>query len=236
VNAAPINQVGYGSVAGSTVIDFESISGGVSPGTNYDAVLTLNGAVFGERFQGQTLGADGDFDTLSGTPSSPLTAVAGAANHNLVVLLDEVSGNNTQILAGLGNCDVQACPASDRIGEGSIAVRFPALQSEFGLKVIGGDSSNGAIISFFRSNGEVIDTIPLTSLAALAEFGFRRDGDAQDIAGFSIYNDDPAGIGFDDLKFQPGDDGGQLAPEPSSLALLGLGLALLARRRLQPRA
>ncbi len=71
------------SVAG--LEDFESLAAGPFPGSNFDSVVDLSGSSYAERFAGQTLGTSGDFDTLSGAPTGPLSLVAGAANQNLVV-------------------------------------------------------------------------------------------------------------------------------------------------------
>jgi GMP synthase (glutamine-hydrolysing) len=61
-----------------------------------------------------------------------------------------------------------------------------------------------------------------------------RDGLVKDIAGISIWNNDLAGIGFDNLKHDVPGRPDQVIPEPSTYALLGTGLAglsLLRRKR-----
>jgi hypothetical protein len=72
-------------------------------------------------------------------------------------------------------------------------------QSQVGFAVVGAEAGN-AIVDFFRRDGSNIDTFTLPNLDNLV-YAFERVGGVEDIAGFSIYNDDPAGIGFDDICF-----------------------------------
>jgi hypothetical protein len=228
--AAPVNQVPYASLTGTALITFDDVPGGGAPGTNYDGIFESGNAAFAERFVGQTLGASGPFDTLSGTPSAPLALQVGAPGRNLNVFVNAGS----QVLTGLGNLGF---PSFDAIGEGSFAVLFDFDQSQFGFQLVGGDSGT-ATVSFFARNGTLIDSVTLTGLAD-AFYGFSREGGVQDIAGISITNNDPAGVGFDnllsDVQGVPGTPGDTI-PEPGTLLLLGSGLAglrLIRRRRQQ---
>lgn len=229
VSALPINSVAYASLTGTQLITFDDVAGGGAPGTNYDAIFESGNTAIGERFVGQTVVANGNFDTLVGAPTAPLKLTVGAAGQNL-----NVFNNGSQVLAGLGPIGF---PSFDAIGEGAFAVLFDFDQSEFGFQLVGGNAGNG-FVSFFRRNGTLIDSLTIAGLADNF-YGFSRDGGLKDIAGVSIFNDDLAGVGFDNLKFDVagviGDPDPDPVPEPATLALTGLGLLGLAlsRRRLR---
>src|SRR5689334_14177893 len=97
-SGAPINQVTYASLTGSLIVDFEDLAPGGPAGTNYDSLIVSQGVTFGERFAGQTLTANGDFDVLAAVATGPLTVLAGAPNQNLSLLTN--AGSN--VIAGLG--------------------------------------------------------------------------------------------------------------------------------------
>ncbi|MEM9385947.1 MAG: PEP-CTERM sorting domain-containing protein [Pseudomonadota bacterium] len=218
---ASITEVDYFSLAGTELIDFEGLIGGGAPGTNYDDLIDLDGATFGERFNGQTLGFNGFSDVLSGTPmGGSLSLVAGDSNQNLNIF--ERSGSN--VLTGLGPLGF---PDFDAIGEGAVSVLFDNDQSEFGFLSVGGNLG-GATFEFWARDGSLIDT--LTPMGLDTDFfGFTTADGLATIAGISIWNLDPAGIGFDDIVF---DVPGIQVPEPSSLLLVAVGVlgAAYARR------
>lgn len=227
-HAAPINIVAPGSLAGGQVATFDDVAGGASPGTNYNAIFVSGGVRFGERFAGQSNTPVNGFDVLTGTPGGPLTVVAGAPNANLNIFLF----GQSNVLTGLGPVGF---PDADAIGEGSVAALFSSEQSEFGFDIVGGDGGS-ATLSFFRRNGSLIDTLVLSGLSNTS-YAFRREGNLLDIAGVSIFNSDPGGIGFDNVRFNVpsgGGGGGGTTPEPGTFALVALALlsAYAVRRKL----
>src|SRR5437762_1665471 len=108
----------------------------------------------------------------------------------------------------------------DAVCEGSFAVLFSTDQCEFGFQLVGGNGGS-ATIDFFARDGSLIAEILVAGLAD-AFYGFSRDGGIKDIAGISITNNDPAGIGLDNLKHDVQTTIG--APEPGTRALLGLAI------------
>jgi hypothetical protein len=187
-----IIEIDYYSLNCLGIITFDDVPGGGAPGTNYDAIFESDGALFAERFVGQTLSYSGDFDVLTGSPTNPLTLQAGLPYQNLVITLEP--NTNSQVLAGNGPV---GWPDYSSIGEGSFAVIFDYDQSEFGFVLAGGDGGP-AIVDFFRRDGSLIDSIEIPNIT-LGNYGFQRIGGVADIAGVSIHNTDPAGIGIDDL-------------------------------------
>lgn len=211
-SANPINTVSYASLTGTGLIDFDDLPGGPAPGTNYDNIFESGGASFGERFEGQTITYNGDFDEINGLPSgASLSLVAGAANENLGIY-----SYSTNVMYGLGNTGY---PNYNAIGEGSFAVLFDYDQSEFGFQLVGGNSGS-ATIDFYARNGSLIESIIISSLSE-DYYGFSRDGGVNDIAGISLYNIDGGGVGFDNLIH---DVPGISVPEPSAILLMGIGL------------
>jgi hypothetical protein len=224
--SAQITQVSYASLTGTQITTFDDVPGGGAPGTNYDGIFFSNGVGFAERFVGQTVANVGGFDQLGGSPSGALALQVGAAGQNLNIFTNAGS----QVLTGLGP---SGFPDFGAIGEGSFAALFTSGQSQFGFQLVGGNAGT-AFISFFRGDGSLIQAISLGGLADTF-YGFSRDGGIQDIRGISIWNNDAAGIGFDNLKFDVRSTGG-VVPEPASWAMLIAGFGLVGgsmrRRRL----
>ncbi|MEX0800787.1 MAG: LPXTG cell wall anchor domain-containing protein [Dehalococcoidia bacterium] len=202
----PISQVDPSTLVCDGNITFDDVAGGAAPGTNYDAVFESDGADFAERFAGQTLSANGDFDVLSGTPSDPLSLQLGAANQNLNVFVNGPS----QVLAGLGPAGF---PNFEAVGEGAFAVLFDFDQSEFGFDLVGGGAGD-ATVDFFARDGTLIDSIVLSGLSDQS-YGFQRAGGANDIAGISVQNSDDGGVGFDNLCHDVAGVVGQPTPTPT---------------------
>ncbi|MFI5371616.1 MAG: hypothetical protein ACHQ52_08665 [Candidatus Eisenbacteria bacterium] len=174
-----------GLVPCTEIATFSDVLGGDTPGTNYDGFVYSGGLQFAERFVGQTLGYAGDFDAVSGTPVDPLALQVGSPGQNL-----DVFAYTTNVLAGLGHLGY---PDLDAIGEGSIAVYFPAPQSRVSFMLVGGNGGS-ATLSFYRGDGSLIDDVVVSGLADL-EYGFATADATPSIAGILIQNTDPSGIG-----------------------------------------
>jgi len=231
---ALIVQVDPATLSGTELIDFEDLGLTDFETRNYDGIFESGNALFGERFVGQTLTTSGDFDILSGSPTGPLAIATGVQNQNVSAIDGGAGDVGNTALAGNGPLEY---PAYNAIGEGAIAVLYDFDQGEFGFDLIGADSGT-AFVQFWARDGSLIDEIVLNlGTAIISSFGFRTDDLSDIVAGVSIYNNDPAGIGIDNLISNvPGVPGPPTTvPEPGTLMLLALGLLALgfARRRVR---
>ncbi len=200
--AQDVVEVGHETLTCAEPLTFDDVPlndllAGIFNGNNYDGVFSLDGVSLAERFAGQSLGFNGEYDELSGAPSAPLSLQPGSAgaNLNLVDLVPGGSGN--AVLAGMGE---SGFPAG--FGDGSIALLFGTEQSAVGFDWFSGSTNGAAELNFFRADGSLISTVLLDDLETTASVGFARAGGVADIAGFSIHNTDPSGVGIDNLCFE----------------------------------
>jgi hypothetical protein len=230
-HAAPINLVSPGTLSFEGTINFDGIDMGGLVSKAIDDILVLSGASFAERFNGQTLsttqGVVGPLDVLTGTPNNPLTLVAGAVHQNLDVDQATAYGGPGGFLSGIGT----AGTTNAGVGEGAISILFDSNVSAVGIDILAGD--NGSVwYKFFRRDGSLIANLSTgAGSGGPVSFEFQREGDLLDIAGISITNLDPNGMGIDNLKFKTSGATAVPVPEPTTLLLLASGLVGLVGLR-----
>lgn len=206
--AATVSVVDPSTLSGTAVVDFEDLGLTALETVNFDGEFESGTVQFSAGFVGQTITASGSFDSLSGTPTGPLALFNDDAGANILAV-DGGDGNvgNTSI-AGLGPLGF---PASDAIGEGAISLLFDFDQSEFGFDLIGGDGG-GATLQFFSREGTLLSEIATGSIFGTISLGFATDDGSQSIAGVSVFNSDPGGIGVDNIL---SDVVGVIGPPPT---------------------
>lgn len=215
VASAAIIQVDPNTLSTIDIEDFEGFAGGEPPGTNYDNIIEGIGISFAERFVGQMLSFNGDFDVITGTPDDPVSLQVGDPNDNLAIFV--FSGS--QVLVGLGP---DGFPKASALGEGAVAILFAIDHFELGLDIVGESGDGPATFDFFRRDGSLIDS--LTFVVKGGPLAFRQDGNTADIAGLVITNLDAGGLGYDNIRYN--------VPTPGTIALLAwAGIARSRRRR-----
>lgn len=229
---AGIIQVDKDSLSGIAGANFEDLNLSDWEQVTFGEIFESGNTSFGESFVGQTVSSNGDFDNLTGQPSAPLQLVAGGELTNVTAVDGGAGDVGNTAIAGSGPLGY---PNANAVGEGSIAILFDFDQSEFGFDIVGSDGGS-ATAQFWARDGSLIDEILFDLKRQVFDsFGFVTDDSTQSVAGVSIFNNDPGGIGFDNFIFDvpgipgtPGSsiptDGGTAVSEPGSLALLGLGL------------
>lgn len=191
----PVCLVSRQSLALAHVITFDDVQSSLGIGHPIDDLLVRPGARFGERFSGQSLLPEGDFDRVSGAPLAPLTAIPGAPG----ATLGAMRLGPTTVLQGHGP---RAFPRVEAVGEGAIAVEFDNDQAALAFDLRGGEQGD-IEITFLRRDGSEITRLRIGPLAE-ETYGFARSGNVSDIAGILITNSDPQGIAIDNLAFDKG--------------------------------
>lgn len=189
---APVCLVDPNTLHLPHIITFDDTTSGFGPGYLIENLLVMNGAVFGERFAGQTVTSQGDHDSVTGPASRPLTLVPGAPGQNLSVV--HFSGSN--VLNGYGSAGY---PKRNAQGEGAISFLFDTNQSALAFQIRGGEAG-GAEVVFFARDGDIITKMKLPPAGEHA-FGFLRSDGSADIAGVLLTNTDPQGLALDNVRF-----------------------------------
>jgi hypothetical protein len=141
-HAAAIEQVSYETLSGLESIGFESMTCSddnppQADGCSLEGIFRIGNAQFSEHFEGQTVGANGFFDTLSTPASQWLTLEPGEEGKNLFVQ-DDGAG---VVMGGVGVLGSDGgIPLDDAAGEGAISMLFDGDQSQIGLKFYGGSA------------------------------------------------------------------------------------------------
>lgn len=195
---AGLIQVNYADLSGVAGANFEDLGLEIGEQITFNSIFESGNTSFGESFAGQVVSNSGNFDVLSGSPSDPLTLLAGAASVNVTAIDGGAGDYGNTAIAGSGPLGY---PSSEAVGEGSIAILFDFDQSEFGFDVVGGDGGS-ATAQFWARDGSLIDEIVFNlSSATFQSFGFVTDDELKSVAGVSIFNTDPGGLGFDNFIF-----------------------------------
>lgn len=189
-----ICQVDPNSLALTKIITFEDQQAHMGPGRLLNELLILPGVVFAERFHGQTLEFNGDFDTVHGHATAPLTPLVGRPGQSLSLVL---MGQN-RVLNGYGPA---AFPRRNAQGEGAISVMFDEDQPALAFDLRGGEGGY-ADVQFLRRDGSIITQLNIKKVSEYA-VGFKRKDSVSDIAGFVLMNVDPQGLAIDNLRFGP---------------------------------
>lgn len=207
--ARPWLPVGVPAVLGGTLLGWFVLSGSGVVATDPDRVDLIPGlgavalpdgyldeprlwgeVEVGERFAGQEVGGEREWDVLHGTPAGPLGVIEGEAGHNLYRGDNRVFGPN---VAGVGPHGVR--------GTGSLAVLFPRDQSRILLSLVRA-SGGTATLTFYARSGRRVGRVVLRDVENRS-YAFRRRWGRVDIAGFTLENDDPRnGLGVAALRFE----------------------------------
>jgi hypothetical protein len=175
-------------------------------------VINAPGASFAQTFAGQTVVGTG----LSGTPTGPLSLLASGsltvANFDPVV-----SAASNSILPQPGN-------------SAPLAVLLDQDADSIGWTMGSAQPPSSVKIDFFSASGTLVNSVTQALSSGYNVYNFSGLGTFK---GLSIYdNNDPAGLRFQNFTYNAVGDG-RVPDSGSSLALLGVGLFLLATLRRQ---
>ncbi|EAU47188.1 hypothetical protein [Salipiger bermudensis] len=190
----PICEVPPDSLDFTRLIDFQTFPSGYGVGRALSGVVDGKGVRFGERFLGQLLEIDTGHDHLVGRPLPPLTLLAGEDGSNLGTI--SLWGDN--VLKGHGP---RGFPDAGAVGEGSIAALFDRDQPALALDIRGGEGGTVTLV-FFDRTGAPIHSLRKQVDRDTGTLTLLRRGALPDIAGFTVENADPEGLGIDNLRFE----------------------------------
>lgn len=190
----PICEVPTDLLRFTRIIDFSSLPSGYGVGRALTGVIDGKGAHFGERFAGQGLETATGHDHLTGLPQPPLTLLPGEEGTNLGTI--NLWGDN--VLKGHGP---RGFPDAGAVGEGAIAVLFDRDQPALAVDIRGGEGGTVTLV-FFDRLGRLIQTITRQVDRDTGTLTLLRRGAVPDIAGFTVENEDPEGLGIDNLRFE----------------------------------
>lgn len=144
------------------------------------ASLSLQGAVFSERFFGQSVGgAPGGNETVSGTPSAPLSLANAAPSEGVSEYLGAIAG-----LGGGGNC------AASSLGEGLVSALFATPKRLVRATPQFLDGGTGTVLAWSAS-GQL-----LASATGSAPLVLQAPPSGPPIAGATFVSNDAGGLGW----------------------------------------
>lgn len=183
----------------------------IAPDIPHGNVLQFDGISFGERFEGQTMGNlssarwRGNWDTLIGRPTDPLTLVPASRSENLALATGSCLESTVLNGIGAGGYGEKSSRA-----EGAVSVEFNIGQRAFGFRVgaytkcLDADPSyriGRVLVQTFDATGRPLGArnIQLTGRDTWIAVG-TSDG-SPSIYGVSLTNTDAGGVNYDDFIY-----------------------------------